>query len=222
MALPSARARRRIRLVLGCLLLAAGVFGVDRSVRAGSAQRLYHRAKHGLFRDTAREVPPLVDYRAPWDATAEGYAALAAAARTAAARYPANYYFPAFAARAALVRAADAETDEALADAVLEAEYFAREAVSLNPYDAEARAAYADALACTDAEAALSFWRPILDREFWNGANHDEYARLLLLEGSPSNLVLAVREEPLVENPALRRELRTLATSLKQASAATR
>ncbi len=63
-------------------------------------------------------------------------------------------------------------------------------------------------------EEALAFWRPIVEREFWNGANHDEYARLLLLEGSRSSLELAVREKPLVEDSALRRRLERLGQSL--------
>ena len=104
-----------------------------------------------------------------------------------------------------------------LDDAVLAALYFSREAAALNPYDAEARYVRAEALAADgQVTEALDLWRPIVEREFWNGANHDEYARLLLLEGSRRSLELAVREKPLVEDPALRRRLERLGKSLEK------
>ena len=65
MPLPPAPVRRDLRLVLGCLLFAAGLFGAVHAARAAAAQRLYHGAKHGFFRDTSREVLPVVDYRDP-------------------------------------------------------------------------------------------------------------------------------------------------------------
>ena len=63
---------------------------------------------------------------------------------------------------------------------------------------------------------ALDFWRPVLEREFWNPVNHDEWARLLLLEGSRANLELAVREAPLVGDPYLRRRLERLGRSMEK------
>ena len=222
MPLPPAPVRRDLRLVLGCLLFAAGLFGTLHAARAAVAQYSYHRAKHGLFRDTSREVPPVVDYRNPGGGVepaqfAEDAAELARRARRAAELYPHNYYFPAFAARAALIQSRRARSRTEFDDAVLSALYFSREAASLNPYDAEARYVRAEALAADrQIEEALAFWRPIVEREFWNGANHDEYARLLLLEGSRRSLELAVREKPLVEDPALRRRLERLGKSLEK------
>lgn len=222
MPLPPAPVRRDLRLVLGCLLFAAGLFGTARAVRAAVAQRVYHGAKHGFFRDTAREVPPVVDYRNPGADVepakfAEDAAELARRARRAAGLYPHNYYFPAFAARAALIQSRQARSRAEFDDAVLSALYFSREASALNPYDAEARYVRAEALAADgQIEEALAFWRPIVEREFWNPVNHDEYARLLLLEGSRSSLELAVREKPLVEDPALRRRLDRLGQSLSR------
>ena len=160
MPLPPAPVRRNVRLALGCLLFAAGLFGTVHAARAAVAQRLYHGAKHGFFRDTPREVPPVVDYRDP-----------------GAGVEPARF----------------AEAD------------------------AEARYVRAEALAADgQVGEALDLWRPIVEREFWNGANHDEYARLLLLEGSRRSLELAVREKPLVEDPALRRRLERLGKSLEK------
>ena len=222
MPLPPAPVRRNVRLALGCLLFAAGLFGTVHAARAAVAQRLYHGAKHGFFRDTPREVPPVVDYRDPGagvepERFAEDVAELSRRARRAAELYPHNYYFPAFAARAALIQARQAGSRAELDDAVLAALYFSREAAALNPYDAEARYVRAEALAADgQVTEALDLWRPIVEREFWNGANHDEYARLLLLEGSRRSLELAVREKPLVEDPALRRRLERLGKSLEK------
>lgn len=227
MPLPPAPVRRDLRLVLGCLLFAAGLFGTSRAARAAVAQRVYHGAKHGFFRDTPREVPPVVDYRNPGGGVeparfAEDAAELARRARRAAALYPHNYYFPAFAARAALIQSRQARSRAEFDDAVLSALYFSREAAALNPYDAEARYVRAEALAADgQIEEALGFWRPIVEREFWNPANHDEYARLLLLEGSRSSLELAVREKPLVEDPDLRKRLERLGQSLAQRKTST-
>lgn len=225
MPLPPAPVRRDLRLVLGCLLFASGLFGTVHAARAAAAQRLYHGAKHGFFRDTSREVPPVVDYRNPGAGVepgrfAEDAAELARRARRGAELYSRNYYFPAFAARAALIQAGQARSRAELSDAVLSALYFSREAAALNPYDAEARYVRAEALAADGRVGeALDFWRPIVEREFWNGANHDEYARLLLLEGSRRSLELAVREKPFVEDPALRRRLDRLGRSLSRRAA---
>ena len=109
MPLPPAPVRRDLRLVLGCLLFAAGIFGTARAARAAVAQRIYHGAKHGFFRDTSREIPPVVDYRDPGADVepaqfSEDATELAQRARRAAGLYPHNYYFPAFAARAALIQ----------------------------------------------------------------------------------------------------------------------
>ena len=227
MPLPPAPVRRDLRLVLGCLLFAAGLFGAVRAAHASVAQRIYHGAKHGFFRDTAREVPPVVDYRDPGADVepaqfAEDAVELARRARRAARLYPGNYYFPAFAAKAALIQSQQARSRAEFDDAVLAALYFSREAAALNPYDAEARYVRAEALAADgQIEEALAFWRPIVEREFWNGANHDEYARLLLLEGSRPSLELAVRERPLVEDPDLRRRLENLGASLAKRKSST-
>ena len=222
MPLPPAPVRRNVRLALGCLLFAAGLFGTVHAARAAVAQRLYHGAKHGFFRDTEREVPPVVDYRHPGSGVkpaqfAEDVAELSRRARRGAELYSLNYYFPAFVARAALIQIRRARSRAELDDAVLAALYFSREAAALNPYDAEARYARAEALAADGRVGeALDFWRPIVEREFWNGANHDEYARLLLLEGSRGSLELAVREIPFVENPAIRRRLERLGKTLSE------
>ena len=222
MPLPPAPVRRNVRLALGCLLFAAGLFGTLHAARAAVAQSIYHGAKHGFFRDTAREVPPVVDYRNPGagvkrDRFAKDAEELARRARRAAELYPYNHYFPAFAARAALIRCRRSSSREEFDDAVLSALYFSREAAALNPYDYESRWSRAEALAANgQVREALDFWRPIIEREFWNPANHDEYARLLLLEGSRASLELAVREKPLVGNPAVRRRLERLERTISK------
>ena len=120
-----------------------------------------------------------------------------------------------FAARAALIQSRQARSRAEFDDCVLAALYFSREAAALNPYDAEARWVRAESLAVDGrVDEALAFWRPIVEREFWNPANHDEYARLLLLEGSRHSLDLAVREKPLVEDSELRKRLERLGKSL--------
>jgi hypothetical protein len=220
MPLPPASARRAIRLALGSILFAAGLLGTVRAARVSVGERIFHGAKHGFFRDTAREIPPVVDYRDPGGGVApaqvaEDVAELARRARRVAELYPCNYYFPAFAAQAFLIQSRQARSREEFDAAVLSALYFSREAAALNPYDAEVRWARAEALAADGRVGeALEFWRAIVEREFWNPVNHDEYARLLLLEGSRESLELAVREKPLVEDSALRNRLERLGQSL--------
>ncbi len=197
--------RHRFRLAAGSVLLAAGVCGFFHAFGATRAQWLYLRGKYGFLRGTALETPRMESAREAFELS-----------RRAMALYPWNYYMPAWAAQLALDEAREAATPEAFDAAASAAYWCAREAVSLNPYDAEARYAWAEALAQTGRVAqALDFWRGVLEREFWNPDNHTEYARLLLLEGSPASRALAAREAPLVADPALKRRLRRIAAPPK-------
>lgn len=158
---------------------------------------MYLRAKYGLFKGTALETPPV-------QSASEAFVL----SQKALELYPHNYYFPSWAAMVALreVRSARSRTE---VDAALSAAFWcAREAVSLNPYYAEARYAWGEALVESGrVPEAVEFWRSTIDREFWNPDNHEHYVRTLLRAGSAEARAEAVREAPMIGDPALRRRL---------------
>ena len=231
--------RRRFRLVAGVALVAAGVFGTVRSVRAALSQRLYHETKHGFFVGTpSLEVLPLslarnaaLDRAIASTDPAVRAAALAEALETAreGARRcqraepgcPDNYYFPALAAQLqldALLNVRDAATASDLKRTAL---FFAKKAVRLNPYEELIRRTYVDALLANgEVDEALAFWEPVVDREYWFPDNHDVYARILLRKGARKDgepfLARAADERVLVSDPALRKRLANLAAILAE------
>lgn len=231
--------RRRFRLAAGIALVAAGVFGAIHSVRATVAQRLYHGTKHGFFIGTpSLEVLPLslarnaalnraiasTDPETRAAALAEALGTARQGARRCQRAEPLcreNWYFPALAAQLqldALLNVHDAATASDLKNTAL---FFAKKALRLNPYNAQIRSAYADALlASGNVDEALDFWKPIVDREYWVPGNHDMYARILLRKGSRKGggpfLERAADERVLVEDPALRKRLANLATILAE------
>ena len=231
--------RRRFRLAAGVALVAVGVFGTVRSVRASLSQRLYHMTKHGFFVGTpSLEVLPLslardaALVRAIASADPEvRSAALAEALETAreGARRcqraepgcPENYYFPALAAQLqldALLNVHDAETATDLKRTAL---FFAKKAIRLDPYEELVRRTYVDALLANgEVDEALAFWEPVVDREYWVPDNHDVYARILLRKGSRKDgepfLARAAEERFLVADPALRKRLENLAAILAE------
>ncbi len=231
--------RRRFRLAAGILLVAAGVFGAIHSVRAALAQRLYHKTKQGFFVGTpSLEVLPLAIVRngileaaaessdpdvrrAAVDASVEAARECARRCQRAEPLCRENWYFPALAARLqldALLNVRDAATQEDLRRAAL---FFAKEALRLNPYDAECRAVYSESLlALGETDEALAFWEPIVEREYWLPENHDALARILLRKGFRKDgapyLARAVDERALVSDPALRDRLANLASLLAE------
>ena len=231
--------RRRFRLAAGVALVAAGFFGAIHSVRAASAQRLYHKTKHGFFLGTpSLEGLPLSLARnaalrraiASTD-PAERAAALEEALETAreGARRcqraerdcPENWYFPALVAQLqldALLNVSDPATADDLKRSAL---YFSKSALRLNPYDVLIRSAYVDTLLERgEVDEALAFWEPIVDREYWYPPNHDILARILLRKGSRKGggpyLARAAEERVLVHDPALRKRLENLARILAE------
>lgn len=225
--------RRRFRLAAGVALVVAGVFGTIHSVRAASAQRLFHKTKHGFFLKRSFEVLPLALARNAALARAiaspdpgiraEALAEALETAREGARRCqraepscPENYYFPSYVARLqldALLNVHDAATADDLKRVAF---FFAGKALRLNPYDAEIRDAYVDALLANgEVDRALAFWEPIVDREYWVPENHDTLARILLRRGSRRGgtpfLVRAAEERFLVSDAALRKRLENLA-----------
>ena len=234
MAFPSLRFRRKLRLVLGCILLVSGAFGTVYAFSAARAQRTYLRAKYGFFRGTSLEVPRCTN-------STEAVRMV----RASAERYANNYYFPAYvsnlcledavaafdelealeglseadAVRAGLSQEEIDSRTEALSKRCVElvraAVFFSKEAIALNPYDEEARQARAySLLSNAQAKDAVEFWRPIVDREYWIPRHHDIWAQILLAEGSQTNLVLASQEWCLVQDADLRRQLQQLGRDL--------
>lgn len=231
--------RSRFRLAAGIALVAVGVFGTLHAVRATSAQRLYHRTKHGFFVGTpSLEVLPLSLARD--DALRRAIASTDPAVRSAALaealetaregarrcqraepRCRENWYFPSLVAQLqldALLNVHDAETADDLKQTAL---YFAKKALRLNPYYSLTRSAYADALLANgEVDEALAFWEPIVDREYWVPENHDMYARILLRKGSRKGgepfLKRAAEQRVLVADPALRKRLANLAHILAE------
>lgn len=197
--------RHRFRLAAGSVLLAAGICGFSYAAAAARAQWMYCGGKYGFLRGTSLEKPRVEDAREAFEL-----------ARRAMALYPLNWYMPTWAASLALdasYSAADSQEFDAASSAAL---WCAREAVFLNPYDSQARYVWAEALAQVGrVPEALEFWRGVVDREFWNPDNHTEYARLLLLDGTPASRALAVREVPFVSDGALKRRLQRIAAPPK-------
>lgn len=226
--------RRRFRLAVGVVLVAAGFFGLIHAVRASWGQALYHRTKHGIFlgRPSLEELPLGLARDAALDRAiaatnpvirAEALAEALSIAREGARRCqfamslcPENYYFPAYAARLQLDALLNVRDEAVAADLKRAAFYFAKEGLRINPYDAEVRSVYADALLVRgDVDEALAFWEPIVDREFWQPDNHDVYARILLRRGSRRGggpyLAKAADECVFVTDPALKKRLANLA-----------
>ena len=234
MAFPSLRFRRNLRLVLGCLLLASGAFGTVYAIQATLGQRTYLRAKYGFFRGTSLETPRSTNAmevvrlaRDGMSRYAYNYYLPAYAASVclddAVAAYDelealdemdeADIILAGMTPEEAAERRARLET--LCTDLVGNALYFSKEAVALNPYDEESRLARAYSLLSNgQAEEAVEFWRPIVDREYWIPRHHDVWAQVLLAEGSHSNLVLASREWCLVQDAGLRRDLQRLGRDL--------
>ena len=235
----SADFRSRFRLAAGVALVAVGAFGTIRAVRSAVAQCEYHRTKHGFFLGRpSLEVPSLarvrdaaLDKAAAAADPAERDRALAEALETAreGARRcqrmrplcTENYYFPAYVARLQLDALLNVRDPSAAADLRRAALFFAKDALRLAPYDAEVRSVYVDSLlALGQVDEALSFWEPIVDREYWVPDNHDVLARILLRKGSGKGgepfLRRAADERALVEDPALRKRLENLADILAE------
>lgn len=190
---------RRFRMVTACLLLVGGGFGVIHSVRAAVAQRLYLKTKYGFFRGLKCEVPNIT-----------GGMEVGVRAYRAYDLYPANYYFASYAAKCALSDAQQAKDSGAFKTHRDRALYFSKLAIALNPYDAEGRTVYAFTLAeCGRLPEAIQYWRDeVVEREFWNPANHDILARLYLRSPRPSDMRLAVQEIPFVGDNDVRTKLR--------------
>lgn len=231
--------RRRFRLAAGVVLVAAGFFGAIHSVRAASAQRLYHKTKHGFFLGTpSLEVLPLSLARndalrraAASTDPAVREAALAEALETAreGARRcqraerncPENWYFPLLVAELQLDALLNVDDPATKADLLHSALYFSKSALRLNPYDELVRTAYANTLLERgEVDEALAFWEPIVDREYWYPPNHDMLARILLRRGSRKGgqpfLARAAEERFLVADSALRKRLENLAKFLAE------
>ena len=197
--------RRPCRMVVGCLLVVAGLFGTAHAVRAAIAQRLYLKTKYGF---AGGPVAPV--------AKTEAAVEVARRAHAADRLYPHNYYFPSYAARRALSEATEARSSAEFRDALAGAQYFARRAVALNPYDGESRMLHALAMAEDGrVREAIDYWREaVIAREYWSEANHEFLARLCLRSRDPEDLEAAADELPFARDPELRTKLLRLRKQL--------
>ena len=197
--------RNRFRMFVACLLIVLGVSGMVHAVRASIAEHLYLKTKYGLFTGYAFGVPKLE--RGP-EVFSRAY--------RASELYAANYYFPAYAAKCALYDALSAQHSEDFRSNLARAHYFARQAVGINPYEAEGRMVYALTLAEDGKIAeAIAYWRDqIVEREFWNTDNHNFLARLYLRSSSVDDMELAVAEIPFIGDNDLRIKLQKLKKTL--------
>ena len=197
--------RRRCRMVVGCVLVVAGLFGTAHAVRAAIAQRLYLKTKYGF---SGGLIAPV--------AKTESAVEVARRAHAADRLYPHNYYFPSYAARRALTEAAEAKSSAEFRDALAAAQFFARRAVALNPYDGESRMLHALAMAEDGrVREAIDYWREaVIAREYWSEANHEFLARLCLRSRDPEDLAAAADELPFARDPELRTKLLRLRKQL--------
>ncbi|MGN0845259.1 MAG: tetratricopeptide repeat protein [Kiritimatiellia bacterium] len=195
------RFRHLFRVVICSLFLFVGFGGLLHSFSACRAQRTYLRNKYGFFRGMSLEVPKQMNA----DAAARDL-------RAVSSSYGSNYYFPAYVANLYLNELHSATNWAEYVAARDGALYFSREAVALNPYNDEAR--YTRLYALTAAERfpeAIAYWRTVLETEYWVPEYHNEYAKILLREGSSTNLMEAAKERSLVSDRNLRNRLQKMA-----------
>ncbi len=197
--------RRRVRLVVSCLLIVTGGAGAVHAVRASVAQRLYLETKYGFFRSLTWEKPPVTRS-----------VEVGVRAYRADALYSKNYYFPTYAAKCALVDAMASTNSTDFSFHLTRAIYFSRLAVAMNPYEAEGRMIYALTLAESGrVDEAIAYWRDdVLEREFWNPENHNFMARLYLRSLKTADMMAAVAELPFVSDGDMRKKLQLLKKSL--------
>lgn len=194
-------------MVISCLLIVAGAFGTLYGVKASVAQRLYLKTKYGLFLNLECEEP----------STTEGLEVGARAYR-AYSLYPKNYYFPTYAAKCALSDANAAQNSADFRFHLTRAIYFSKLSVAINPYEAEGRMLYALIMAEDGRPSeAITYWRDeVLNREFWNSANHNFMARLYLRSSKIDDMKAAVAELPFVSDAEIRTTLQQLKKGMGQ------
>lgn len=207
MAIVAPLFRKRMRMIVSCLLIVAGAFGAVYAVKASLAQRLYLKTKYGLFRGLERETP----------STAEGRE-VGARAYQAYALYPKNYYFPTYAAKCALDEALAAENSADFRSHLTGALYFSKLAMAINPYEAEGRMLYALIMAEDGRPTeAIAYWRDtVLEHEFWNSDNHNFMARLYLRSSKVDDMKAAVAELPFVSDAEMKKTLQQLKKGMGQ------
>ena len=195
------RFRHLFRVIICSLFLFFGFGGLLYSVSVCRAQRTYLRNKYGFFRGTSLEVPKQLDA----DAAARDL-------RAVSSSYESNYYFPAYVAMLYLQALNSATNWAEYVSARDGALYYSREAVALNPYYDEARYARLYALmAAEQFPEAIAYWKTVVDLEYWVPEHHNEYAKILLREGSSTSLTEAAKERSLVSDRALKARLQKMA-----------
>lgn len=181
------QASRWLQIVCGCALVVAGAWGVVRSVRAGTAQRVYKRAKYGFFLGTRAEQPRVADA-----------SEVLRMCERAHATYPLNYYFPVHASVVALGGALAARDYGDFLRLLRAAEHWNRVSIALNPYAIDAMHVKCRILREKgDLPAAIAFWRDVvLEREFWNPDRHETLVNLYVKAGQTTKAIEAARWLP--------------------------
>ncbi|MBR1837199.1 MAG: hypothetical protein IJ783_07915 [Kiritimatiellae bacterium] len=204
------RAKSAIVFAASAVFAAACVWGAYHSAEMSAAAAVYHRVKHGFFPGSRFEVPPVTDG-----------AEASRLCRVAARFCPYDWRFPVYAAARCLDEAVDESTPDGRWQAALaDANEWAGRALALCPYDFEVRYNRAETLVAMDRlPDAIAYWETVLDLEFWNPENHDEYAYLLLHDGSEEAVAKAVDERFFVRDRELRADLNKLWRERKKAAA---
>lgn len=214
---------KKMRLILACLLVFTGSWGLYYGIRAAIAQTIYYNWRYERVPETIVEhdadeenvQKTVILKERYYDIDAEN--ALHQKVEFARRLYPHNYYFPMFVAHNALKNLQVAETREAYQKELARARYFCETAMAINPYQEQVRKLYAVMLAESDQlDAAIAYWETVVDREFWFRSNHDFLAFLYLKSSDPAILQKAVQELPHVSDPDTRQRLRRIERMMKK------
>jgi len=173
-------------LLVGCLCVTIGGYGLFYAVKASLSYKAYKHVKYGHFTGTALERAPVCS---PTD--------VLPACERMMALYPHNYYATVLAAQAAFAYALEDHESHVKERWIRTAQYWDDMGMRLNPYNVEIYSTHARILQKTGKPLEASrFWREvILEREFWNPDRHDMMAELYLHAGQIDR---AIAERPWV------------------------
>jgi len=170
-ALPSNR--RMLQRGAGLLLIVCSLPGLIHGVRAGLAQHLYWRVKHGPDRNDAGEI-------------------LRVGSR-AHAIYPYNYNLCLWTAERALSMANAAPAGPPREEAYELVSRWCETGLALNPYPRRLRFIKMHLLHRTSVAAALRYWEEYVDWHFWEPYNHAVLVELYAAAGRFAEAESALR-----------------------------
>lgn len=151
-------------LIIGVILIAAGIYGVIYSVKATKAQVLYTLSRYSDKADSMSPEEIYSNYKA------------------AMKLYPYNFYFSAYAGEKFFYNFSNYSEDE-LKDIVENVKSIAEDGIKINPYNSQLVYLHMRMLERTSVAKALEYWKKYVDWVFWNDYNHSVLAELYAKNG---------------------------------------